>query len=243
MLTIGVFTDLECLLTRIKPAHTSIFFNFSGVTVNGQFAGIHYPNLTDLTTTLNLGYPPFGFALSGPAQAPALPQAPASPGFVPVPFNVGYSTVGGSNGTYAAGVTSMGGGYTMPQKGAIQSISIYSRVATGQTAILGVYDNTGPGGSPGNLLAQTASFSPGSAGFEAHPTLTNPIILSGAVIYIAVLPITTLVSGKFDSVGPPKFYFDSGADVALPSTYSNTGGGSPFSNTSISIYASFSTTP
>jgi len=40
MLTIGIFTDLECILTRIKPAHTLIFFNFSGVTVNGQFAGI-----------------------------------------------------------------------------------------------------------------------------------------------------------------------------------------------------------
>jgi uncharacterized protein YmfQ (DUF2313 family) len=53
MLTIGLYTDLECMMTRIKPAHTMIFFNLSGVTVNGQFAGIHY----------TLG-PPLGLNLS-----------------------------------------------------------------------------------------------------------------------------------------------------------------------------------
>jgi uncharacterized protein YmfQ (DUF2313 family) len=40
MLRIGIFTDLECILTRIKPAHAVIIFNFSGVTAGGQFAGI-----------------------------------------------------------------------------------------------------------------------------------------------------------------------------------------------------------
>lgn len=55
MLTIGVFTDLECLLTRIKPAHATIFFNFSGSSVNGQFAGINYPLALALQLNLNLG--------------------------------------------------------------------------------------------------------------------------------------------------------------------------------------------
>jgi uncharacterized protein YmfQ (DUF2313 family) len=54
MLTIGVFTDLQCMLTRIKPAHTTIFFNFSGVSVNGQFAGITYAQGALLQPSLDL---------------------------------------------------------------------------------------------------------------------------------------------------------------------------------------------
>jgi uncharacterized protein YmfQ (DUF2313 family) len=39
MLRIGIATDLDCLLTRIKPAHTEIVFDYSGLAAGGPFAG------------------------------------------------------------------------------------------------------------------------------------------------------------------------------------------------------------
>jgi len=171
-----------------------------------------------------------------PARYTWVSGAPVGDVPPPVPFNVGYTAIGGSNGTYSAGATCLGGGFTMPQDGVLQSISVHSRIATGATAFLGMYDNSGAGASPGLLLAKTASFVPGAVGFETHPALTNPLVSAGTVINIAVLAIGTTMGGKFDSVGPPKFYFDAGGDVTLPSTYP---GGTTFTNVSISIYATF----
>jgi uncharacterized protein YmfQ (DUF2313 family) len=39
MLIVGIYTDLECLLTRIKPAHSALQFDYSGVLLNGAMAG------------------------------------------------------------------------------------------------------------------------------------------------------------------------------------------------------------
>ena len=39
MLRIGIATDLDCLLTRIKPAQTEIVFDYSGLVSGGPFAG------------------------------------------------------------------------------------------------------------------------------------------------------------------------------------------------------------
>jgi uncharacterized protein YmfQ (DUF2313 family) len=39
MLRIGIATDLDCMLTRIKPAHTQIVFDYSGLVSGGPFAG------------------------------------------------------------------------------------------------------------------------------------------------------------------------------------------------------------
>jgi len=38
-LRIGIFTDLECLLGRWKPAHTEIVFDYSGLAAGGPMAG------------------------------------------------------------------------------------------------------------------------------------------------------------------------------------------------------------
>lgn len=39
LLRIGIFTDLECLIRRIQPAHGQVYFDYSGVTINVQFGG------------------------------------------------------------------------------------------------------------------------------------------------------------------------------------------------------------
>lgn len=39
-LTIGIASDLECLLRRCAPAHTVVFFDYSGVAANGAMAGL-----------------------------------------------------------------------------------------------------------------------------------------------------------------------------------------------------------
>lgn len=38
-LTIALATDLECTLRRIKPAHTELFFDYSGLASGGSMAG------------------------------------------------------------------------------------------------------------------------------------------------------------------------------------------------------------
>jgi uncharacterized protein YmfQ (DUF2313 family) len=38
-LRIGIFTDLECLIRKMQPAHGVVYFDYSGLTENGQFAG------------------------------------------------------------------------------------------------------------------------------------------------------------------------------------------------------------
>jgi uncharacterized protein YmfQ (DUF2313 family) len=39
LLQIGIFTDLECMMNRIKPAHSFLTFDYSGVLLNGALAG------------------------------------------------------------------------------------------------------------------------------------------------------------------------------------------------------------
>ncbi len=39
MLTIGIASDLECLLRRWKPAHTELVFDYGGLAIGGPYAG------------------------------------------------------------------------------------------------------------------------------------------------------------------------------------------------------------
>jgi uncharacterized protein YmfQ (DUF2313 family) len=38
-LRIGIATDLECLIRRFGPAHTVIYFDYSGLALGGEFSG------------------------------------------------------------------------------------------------------------------------------------------------------------------------------------------------------------
>lgn len=152
-------------------------------------------------------------------------------------FQVGYTKIGGTGGSYAAGVTDIGGPYVMPACGILQSISIY-HTATATNAFLGVYGDLA--GVPKVLLAKTASTAvPATIDWlTVAPTVPGVKILGGTIIYVGVLSITTNVAGAFDST-LYKFFFDSGSDVALPAPFANTGTSSPFTGDAISIYATF----
>jgi hypothetical protein len=164
--------------------------------------------------------------LSAPAQA----------------FQVGYTKIAASAGTYAAGVTDIDGPFVMPECGILQSMSIY-HTATATNIFLGVYGDLA--GLPKALLAKTASTAvpATTAWLTAPPTVPGVKILGGTTIYVGVLSITTAMAGMFEPntiVLQYKFWFDSGSDAALPNPFSNTGTSSPFSPDAISIYATFS---
>lgn len=158
------------------------------------------------------------------------------------PFNLGQTAIAGTNGTYVGGQTSISGPYAMTKTGMLYSVTIYSRIATGATAFLGVYDNTGSGSIPNLLLAKTLPFVPVSTGWQTILTSTNPIIFNGTNINIGVLAVTTTMGGVFDSAGPAKFYFDnSTSETQFANPFVNNGVSSPFVPTTISIYATFTT--
>lgn len=152
-------------------------------------------------------------------------------------FIVGYPVVGGSAGSYSAGVMDIGGPYVMPACGILQSISVY-HTATATNGFLAVYGTSA--GIPSALLAKTASTAvPATIGWlTAVPTVPGVKILGGTTIWIGILSLTTNIAGAFNSV-IYNFYFDAGGDATPPAPFSNTGASSPFSNDAISVYATF----
>jgi len=62
----------------------------------------------------------------------------------------------------------------LSQDGTLQSISFYVIQVAGMMR-LGLYDSTGPGGGPGNIIVQTASFSP-SVGWNTRAVSPTPLI-------------------------------------------------------------------
>lgn len=74
---------------------------------------------------------------------------------------------------------------TLSQSATIQSLSFYVRTASGNLR-LGVYDATGPSGSPGALKAQTNSFTP-VTGWNTQPVVT-PVSLPAGTYWLAYLP-------------------------------------------------------
>lgn len=123
---------------------------------------------------------------------------------------------------------------TLAQTATIQSLAFYVTTAGGNLR-LGIYDATGPGGGPGALKAQTASFTP-VVGWNIANVVTQ-VSLAAGNYWIAYLPSSnTLAFRKSDVSGiSGKYYaFTFGA---LPATFST----SPSSTTSHwSFYAIFS---
>jgi hypothetical protein len=149
-------------------------------------------------------------------------------------FKVGYQTIPTAIvGGPPQHVTSPSGPYTMPQTGTLQSVSAY--LTSSSTCILGVYDNSGAGGSPRTLLATTASASCVS-GWNTLATTTHPVITSGTVINLAILPISTTPSMPYDTANPITFYEDSGGDNVMPATFGAT---NSFGHIQVGIYATF----
>lgn len=74
---------------------------------------------------------------------------------------------------------------TLSQAATLQSLSFDVKAASGNLR-LGIYDATGPGGGPGNLLAQTNSFVP-VLGWNTQPVMT-PVALQPGNYWLAYLP-------------------------------------------------------
>jgi len=134
-----------------------------------------------------------------------------------VGFNVGYTTTPTASAeTPALTYVLANGPYTMPQAGAIQSVSVYLTGAV--TGILGVYDATGSGGKPGALIATTASTSL-VAGWNTVATTTHPSLTSGEVFWPVVLGTAgTSVPLERDYVSGT-YYYDTSGNSVLPSSY------------------------
>lgn len=73
---------------------------------------------------------------------------------------------------------------TLTSSGILESLSIYIN-NTGGNLILGVYDSSGASGSPGHLLAMTASFVP-VTGWNTQPVV-SPVALSAGTYWLTFL--------------------------------------------------------
>ncbi len=74
---------------------------------------------------------------------------------------------------------------TLPQNATIVSLSFYVTQPNG-SLILGLYDATGPGGHPGNLVAVTSSFATVSGWNTAQ--VVTPVALEAGTYWLAYLP-------------------------------------------------------
>ena len=122
---------------------------------------------------------------------------------------------------------------TLSQAATIQSLSFYVTAAAGKL-VLGIYDNTGTGGSPGKLLASTGSFTP-KVGWNTQ-AVTSPVALVPGTYWLAYFPndngLSFVIghSGK-NSIDPTTF------SGSMPSKFTQ----SSTANWSWSFYATLST--
>ena len=104
---------------------------------------------------------------------------------------------------------------SLGQTATITSMSFYV-TTTGGSLRLGIYDATGPGGGPGTLKAQTASFTPVSGWNTAN--VTSPVSLTAGTYWIAYLPSSNALGFKVATTGSARFYsYTSGT---MPTTFS-----------------------
>jgi hypothetical protein len=75
---------------------------------------------------------------------------------------------------------------TLSQQATLVSLSFYVGAATGNLR-LGIYDSTGPNGSPGNLVATTASSAVSSTGWLTLLPTTTPTLTPGSY-WLVYLP-------------------------------------------------------
>lgn len=122
---------------------------------------------------------------------------------------------------------------TLAAPGSLTSISFYVKTAGGNLR-LGVYDNTGTGGKPGALIAQTGSFTP-VVGWNTQPITSGT--LAAGTYWLAYNPSSSTLGFPF--VGSGTVWWRSFTFAALPSTFGTTSGGSTATNWS--IYATLNT--
>ena len=92
---------------------------------------------------------------------------------------------------------------SLGQTATVVSMSFYVNTAGGNLR-MGIFDATGPGGGPGNLMAQTASFTPVTGWNTAN--VISSVSLPAGTYWIAYLPSSNSLSFKVDLTGSAMFY-------------------------------------
>jgi hypothetical protein len=124
---------------------------------------------------------------------------------------------------------------TLGQSATILSMSFYVTTAGGNLR-LGIYDAAGPNGGPGQLKAQTASFTPIS-GWNTQ-NVVSQVSLPAGTYWLAFLPSSNSLGCRAALTGSTKGY--SYSYQAMPATFST----SPISGTiHWSFYATLQTAP
>jgi hypothetical protein len=122
---------------------------------------------------------------------------------------------------------------TLSQNATIQSLSYYVSYPSGQLR-LGIYDNNGS--NPGNLVAETAAFTP-VLGWNTQPVLT-PTLLPAGTYWLAFLPQDNGLRGRVAATGGGRYY--SYTFGPMPASYSPSADSSAFH---FSFYATLTTAP
>lgn len=113
---------------------------------------------------------------------------------------------------------------TLSQSATVNSLSIYVLTAAGNLR-MGIYDASGPGGKPGQLMATTSSFTP-TTGWNTVNVVT-PIALPAGTYWLAYLPTNNsfATAATVDGTSSGVYYYQGAG--ALPSVFS----GSPSTTT------------
>ena len=137
--------------------------------------------------------------------------------FTPTPtLNIGetavLSTADNGNGNLLVAQKA-----TLPVTAVLQSMSFYVTNAAGKLR-LGVYDSSGPGGGPGNKVAETAEISPVNGWNTAT---TSPTVLAAGTYWLAYFPSSSSLAFVKNPNGTGGRYY-SLPYGPLPSTFSTT---------------------
>jgi hypothetical protein len=143
------------------------------------------------------------------------------------------TTVTMGNANVETGIDNGNGNILLAQQaslttaGTLNTLSFYVTTAAG-SLVLGVYDNTGPSGGPGKLLASTASFTP-VTGWNTQNVTTKPNLAAGTY-WLARLPSSSTLayrarssancSYKSQSFGNLPATFPTGLSSCTPTTWS-----------------------
>jgi hypothetical protein len=112
-------------------------------------------------------------------------------GFVSVPVNIGYPTIGANTGTYT-GITAVQG--TLAVNAKLTSLTMRWNLSTGVSFLLGLYSDSG--GVPSTLLASSALGS-STAGWQTLPIASGPTLAPGN--YWIAVQNQTGVAGTYDT--------------------------------------------
>lgn len=113
---------------------------------------------------------------------------------------------------------------TLSQAATVDSLSIYVVTAAGSLR-MGIYDASGPGGKPGQLMATTASFTP-TTGWNTV-NVTTPIALAAGTYWLAYLTTDNSFTTALNVDGTSSGVYYYQGTVDLPSVFS----GSPSTTT------------